>query len=72
MLFAHDTEVALAAAAALVNTVDVLDPDRREAARRRRPGRVRPHLGLDRASSRGDEAELARSASCGHGCGRSG
>lgn len=26
MLFAHDTEVALAAAAALVNTVDVLDP----------------------------------------------
>ncbi|MGS0684796.1 CGNR zinc finger domain-containing protein [Nakamurella sp. GG22] len=27
MLFAHDTEVALAAAAALVNTKDVLDPD---------------------------------------------
>ncbi len=26
MLFAHDTEVALAAAAALVNSVDVLDP----------------------------------------------
>lgn len=27
MLFAHDTEVALAAAAALVNTQDVLDPE---------------------------------------------
>ena len=27
MVFAHDTEVALAAAAALVNTKDVLDPD---------------------------------------------
>lgn len=27
MLFAHDTEVALTAAAALVNTEDVLDPD---------------------------------------------
>ena len=27
MLFTHDTEVALAAAAALVNTQDVLDPD---------------------------------------------
>ena len=53
MLFAHDTETALVAAAALVNTATDGDC----AADRRRPGRVRRPLRLDRLAHR-DHAEL--------------
>ena len=53
-MFAHDTEVALAAAAALVNTVSA---ERGAAARPRGARRLRPHLAVDRDRTR-DEAEL--------------
>ena len=71
MLFAHDTEVALAATAALVNTAGTPRASE-DSARRRRAGRIRPDLGLDRRTPRRPRPSSTPSASFARGCGGSG